>query len=151
MSKFLLMLFVALTTTVCCADPDVAVMAVMRDADLKWIENPLVPGLSQAVLFGNPSQPGLYVIRVRFAPGVMSPPHFHPEERYVSVLKGTWWVGAESTWNRSLTTPMAAGSFVVHHPHKIHFDGAKDEEAIVQIVGMGPSGTSLVDAAGHAK
>ena len=151
MTKILFALLIALSSSVCSADPDVGIMAVTRDADLKWVENPQVPGLSQAVLLGNPSQSGLYVIRVRFAPGVMSPPHFHPEERYVSVLKGTWWIGAESTWDKSATIPMTAGSFVVHHPNKIHFDGAKDEEAIVQIIGMGPSGTTLVDASGKAK
>lgn len=58
----------------------------------------------------------------------MSPPHFHPEERYIAVLKGTWWVGAGPKWDRSATTPVPAGSFVVHHPNKIHYDGAKDEE-----------------------
>ena len=46
---------------------------------------------------------------------------------------------------------MPAGSFVVHHPHKIHFDGAKDEEATVQISGIGPSGTTLVDENGAPK
>ena len=31
----------------------------------------------------------------------MSPPHFHPEERYIAVLKGTWWVGAGPKWDRN--------------------------------------------------
>jgi hypothetical protein len=44
-----------------------------------------------------------------------------------------------------------AGSAVVHHPDKIHYDGAKDEEVTLQITGIGPSGTKLVDESGHAK
>ena len=71
MTKILLALFIALSASVCSAYLEVGIMAVTRDADLKWVENPQVPGLSQAVLLGNPSQPGLYVIRVRFAPGVI--------------------------------------------------------------------------------
>ena len=35
------------------------------------------------------------------------------------------------------STPVPAGSFVVHHPNKIHWDGAKDEEVIVQIMASG--------------
>lgn len=81
-------------------------------------------------------------MRNRFSPGAFSPPHFHPETRYITVLKGTWWIG---------TTPVPAGSVVVHHANHIHWDGAKDEEVIVQIMGIGPSATIPVDEAGRAK
>ena len=150
MIRFLLGLLVAFATQSCLADPDPATMAIVRDADVKWIEG-MSPGLSSAVVYGDPSKPGLYIVRVRFAPGTMSPPHFHPEERYIAVLKGTWWVGAGPKWDRSTTTPVPAGSFVVHHPNKIHFDGAKDEEVTLQITGMGPSATKLVDESGAVK
>jgi len=133
------------------ADPDPAVMALKRDADIRWVENPAVPGLKVALLYGNPPNPGLYVIRVRFPPGTMSPPHFHPEERQIVVLKGTWWVGSGPKWDREATTPLPAGSFVVHHPNQIHYDGAKDEEVIVQISGIGTNGTTLVDESGKPK
>jgi quercetin dioxygenase-like cupin family protein len=133
------------------ADPDPAVMALKRDADIRWVENPTAPGLKFALLYGNPPNPGLYIIRVRFAPGTMSPPHFHPEERQIVVLKGTWWVGSGPKWDREATTPLPAGSFVVHYPNQIHYDGAKDEEVIVQISGVGTNGTTLVDEAGKPK
>jgi quercetin dioxygenase-like cupin family protein len=151
--KRLLFLFamIALSAPSQAADPDTSVMLVKREADLVWAENPLVPGLKTAVLQGNPAAPGPYVIRVRFSPGVMSPPHFHPEERQVVVLKGTWWVGTGPAWDKEATVPMPAGSFAVHYPGKVHYDGAKDEEVTVQISGIGPSGTKLVDAAGQAK
>ena len=68
-------------------------MNIVREADIKWVANPVVPGLATAVVQGKPSDPGNpYVIRVRFSPNTMSPPHFHPEARYIVVLKGTWWV-----------------------------------------------------------
>jgi quercetin dioxygenase-like cupin family protein len=133
------------------ADPDPSVMSLKREADIRWVENPAAPGLKFAVLHGNPPNPGPYVIRVRFAPGTMSPPHFHPEERQIVVLKGTWWVGAGPKWDREATTPLPAGSFVVHHPNQIHYDGAKDEEVIVQISGVGTNATTLVDESGKPK
>ena len=39
------------------------------------------------------------------------------------------------------TVPMPAGTFVTHFGKQIHYDGAKDEDVYLQIVGMGP-GTS---------
>src|SRR4051794_132379 len=130
MRKLLFVLPLLLCVPVDAAEPDPSVMDFKREADLVWSENPAVPGIKMTVLRGNPSGPGAYVIRVRFAPGVMSPPHFHPEERQVVVLKGTWWVGTGPKWDREATLPLPAGSFAVHNPGKIHFDGAKDEEVI---------------------
>lgn len=133
------------------ADPDLATMAIVRDAGLKWADHPAAKGLSQAVVYGDPSKPGMYVVRVKFAPGVMSPPHLHSEQRFVQVLKGTWWTGAGPKWDKDATTPVTTGSFATHFPNKIHYDGAKDEEVIVQISGIGPSGTTMVDETGHPK
>jgi quercetin dioxygenase-like cupin family protein len=132
-------------------EPDPTVMSVKRDVDLVWTKVPNAPGLESTVMYGNPAGPGPYIVRVRFAPGAMSPPHFHPEERHVVVLKGTWWVGSGPRWDRDATTPLPAGSFAVHYAGKIHYDGAKDEEVIVQISGVGPSGTKGVDEAGNVK
>jgi hypothetical protein len=36
------------------------------------------------------------------------------------------------------TVPMPAGTFVTHYGQQVHFDGAKDEEATLLIVGDGP-------------
>jgi quercetin dioxygenase-like cupin family protein len=115
------------------------------DADkLAWQDYPGLPGVTFVVLAGNPREPGLYVIRARFAPHTMSRPHWHPEARYVTVVKGTWWAGTGDKLDPDSTTPIHAGGFAIHAPREVHFDGAKEEEAIVQISGMGPSGTFVV-------
>jgi quercetin dioxygenase-like cupin family protein len=128
------------------ADPPADAMRIVRTEDVHWQPDPLTPGIESAVIAGDPRVAGEpYVIRVRFAPGTFSPPHFHPEARYVVVLKGTWWVGAGPKWDREATTPLPAGSFVVHHAGHVHYDGAKGEEVIVQITGIGPTGLVRVD------
>jgi quercetin dioxygenase-like cupin family protein len=132
------------------ADPPKEVMDIHREGELKFAPSKVVPGASQAVISGDPSKPGsTYVVRNRFSPGTFSPPHFHPETRYITVLKGTWWVGSGPVFDKDKTTPVPAGSFVVHHPNQIHWDGAKDEEAVVQIMGVGPSATIRVDTSGR--
>ena len=114
---------------------------------MKWgqLYYPGLPGVKFIVLAGNPSQAGLYVIRAKFAPHTMSRPHWHPEARYVTVLKGTWWAGTGENFDPNSTTPIPAGGFAIHTPGKVHYDGAKEEEVIVQISGMGPSGTNVVN------
>jgi len=132
------------------ADPPAEVMNITRWDDVKFVPSPLVPGVANAVISGDPKVPGQpYVVRNRFSPNTFSPPHFHPETRYIVVLKGTWYVGYGTDWDKSKTTAVPAGSFVVHHPNKIHWDGAKDEEVILQITGVGPSATIRVDQAGQ--
>ena len=104
---------------------------------MEWKDYPGLPGVKFVVLAGDPSQAGLYVIRAKFAPHTMSRPHSHPEARYVTVLKGTWWAGTGQDFDPNSTTPIPAGGFAIHTPGKVHYDGAKDEEVIVQISGIG--------------
>src|SRR5260370_34987045 len=61
------------------------------------------------------------------------------------VLQGAWWVGWGTKFDPDKgTTPMPAGSFVTHFGKQIHWDGAKDEEAVLLIVGDGPATTPRV-------
>jgi hypothetical protein len=43
-----------------------------------------------------------------------------------------------------LTTPMPAGSFVTHFGKQVHWDGAKDEDAVLLIQGEGPATSTYV-------
>jgi quercetin dioxygenase-like cupin family protein len=109
-----------------------------------WTERPGFDGVKFAKIAGDPSKPGIYVIRVKFSPGRMTRPHFHPEDRYAVVLQGTWYMGEGETFDPDKTVPLKPGSYAKHPAKAAHYDGAKDEEVIVQIVGYGPSGTTLV-------
>jgi len=106
---------------------------------IQWKESPRTPGVRQAVLQGDPDKPGLYVVLTKWLPGNMSRPHFHPNDRFITVVKGTWWIGSGGTYDPNATVPMPAGSFVTHFAKGVHYDGAKDEEAIILIVGEGPA------------
>lgn len=92
-----------------------------------------------AVLAGDPSKPGLYVVMNKWLPGNMSRPHWHPNDRFITVLKGTWWVGTGDKFDPDATVPMPAGSFVTHYGKEVHYDGAKEGEAWLLIVGEGPA------------
>ena len=102
-------------------------------------------GVKIAVVFGDPSKPGQYVIRAHFPPGVMSSPHFHGEDRHVTVIQGTWNAGKDDSWDPAATVPLKTGSYMFHPAGGVHYDGSAGAEgAIVQIVGMGPSKTTFL-------
>ena len=91
-----------------------------------------------ANLHGDPSKPGLYAYIVKRGPNVWSKPHFHDNDRFVTVLEGTFWVGT-GTFDPQRTVPLKAGSFVRDVARGIHFDGTKDDGATLYFVGIGPS------------
>ncbi len=107
-------------------------------------KSPLGVGPEQAVISGDPSKPGVYVIRVRFPPGFHSEPHFHSQDRHATVIKGVWWNGQGEELDFNKAKPIAAGSYVFHPAGRVHWDGAGDEETIIQIVGVGPVITTQV-------
>jgi quercetin dioxygenase-like cupin family protein len=114
---------------------------------LQWRDPTGAAGVNQAILHGDPTKPGLYVVLNRFKPNNFSRPHFHPNDRFITVVKGTWWVATGNKFDPALTTPMPAGSFVTHFAKQVHWDGAKDEEAWVLIVGEGPATLTRVEEA----
>src|SRR2546429_516743 len=113
----------------------------------KWRDPTGAAGVNQVVLHGDPTKSGPYVVLNRFKPGNFSKPHFHPNDRFITVVKGTWWVATGNKVDRENTAPMPAGSFVTHFGKQVHWDGAKDEEAWVLIVGEGPGTLTLVEEA----
>ena len=123
------------------AEPDLQVLSYRLPGDLKWNENANYPGLRNAVLYGDPAKEGQYAVRNRFSPNTFSRPHFHPNDRIIVVVSGTWWIGTGEKFDPDSTKPMPAGSVVVHYGGKVHYDGAKDEPCEIIIYGLGP-GTS---------
>jgi hypothetical protein len=117
---------------------------------IQWTENARA-GNRTVVLQGDPTKPGPYAMLLTWLPGNMSRPHFHPNDRFFVVISGTWWMGTGETFDPASTVPAPAGSYVIHYGGKIHYDGAKDEETIIQITGVGPSGTVRVDETGQPK
>ena len=85
-------------------------------------------GAQNAVVVGDPSKPGFYAVYTKWTKGNhFSRPHFHPNDRYIVVLQGTWWVGSGPKFDQqSSFSPTAADEDVAkerdclrdpgHHP-----------------------------------
>jgi hypothetical protein len=91
-----------------------------------------------STLYGDPSKPGLYAYIVKRGPNVWSKPHFHDNDRFVTVLEGTLWVGT-GKFDPQRTVPLKPGSFVRDVAGGIHFEGTKDDGATLYFIGIGPS------------
>ena len=71
-----------------------------RAADLKW--TPSFMGCEHADVSGDPSAGGKpFVLRIRCPDGAKVPPHWHPTDENMTVLKGTFMIGLENP----LTSP----------------------------------------------
>ncbi len=125
-------------------DPDPKVLAYKLPDQIPWKDDP--SGAKMAVLQGDPSKPGLYIVLVKWTPNHMSRPHWHPNDRFITVISGTWWVGTGPKFDPDKTVAMPAGSFVTHFGKQIHYDGAKDSEAVLEIVGDGPATATPAEA-----
>lgn len=126
----------ALTNPVPAADLNPAAISIKLPKDMKWTRTR--SGALESVLYGDPAKPGLYAILVKWEPNKMSHPHYHPHDRLVTVLSGTWWVGTGTKFDPASTVPLPAGSFARHTAKQVHYDGAKNEECVLEIVGEGP-------------
>jgi quercetin dioxygenase-like cupin family protein len=102
-------------------------------------------GVESAVLEGDPSKAGFYYTINHFPKGVMSRPHYHPDERYVIVLRGTWYTDEGELFRPDKAIPLKPGDFMRHPKGGPHYDGALDEDTWVAISGYGPTKATVVD------
>ena len=116
---------------------------IVQLADMSWDEPS--DRVQQKVLYGNPAEEGLYIIRVRFPDGGTSRPHFHSQDRFVTVIEGMWNAGIDASHDMTITTPIPAGGYMMHPAGAVHYDGSRGGPVVVEIRGFGPVSTTGVD------
>ena len=120
------------------AELNPAALVYQLPDQIRW-SSPSAAGAQNSVLVGDPSKPGLYVVLNKWLKGNhFSRPHFHPNDRFITVLGGTWWMGSGTNFDPDNSLPLPAGTFVTHFGKQVHWDGAKAEDASLLIFGEGP-------------
>lgn len=115
--------------------------------DLQWRASPSIPPTIQlAKVYGDPALPGPYVFRARLAAGTRLLPHRHPDERWVTVLSGTYQSAVGPDYDLGSITEYPTGSFYVTGQNLPHYSYAKTD-VLIQEQGIGPSGIEYVSAA----
>ena len=102
-------------------------------------------GRQRAQLIGDSGRGGAWVDRVKMPAGARVLAHTHPHDEQVTVLEGTWYVGAGERFDPAKLVGYPAGSFVVIPAGLPHFVAAKEGPVIVQLAGVGKFGTTPLE------
>jgi hypothetical protein len=112
---------------------------VFAPADIQWVEAApiLPPGAKMAVLKGDPSKEGIFVLRLKVPTDYRIMPHWHPAFENVTVISGEANIGMGDVFDKSKGVKIPAGGFGYLAPQMHHYFWSNGE-TIIQLHGMGP-------------
>jgi quercetin dioxygenase-like cupin family protein len=118
----------------------------IRSEAIEWRPFPAFPPEARlAVLVGDPTKPGPYVVRVKVPANVKLMPHVHPEDRIYTVISGVFYIGVGDSFDADKLVAYGPGSVVVLPANTPHFHWARSGEYVTQVTGYGPLGISYLD------
>jgi hypothetical protein len=94
---------------------------------------------NQTILYGDPNVTSLYIYINKFKPGRFGLPHFHPNDRFITVIDGAGWRGTGTVIDPERAVRLPKCSFSIDHALKVHWDGTKEENSAYLIAGYGPA------------
>jgi hypothetical protein len=117
-------------------------------ADVKWGQPPPVfeQNAKFAVISGDPSKPGLYVVRLQMPAGYKIMPHWHPTDEHVTVLSGTFALGMGDKFDKAAMKNLPVGGYALLPAEMRHYAMAMTA-AKIQVHGMGPFQLTYVNPA----
>jgi quercetin dioxygenase-like cupin family protein len=128
--------------------PDQTVFGSVLPEDIDWQPFPSFPPSARlAVVAGDPSQPGPYVVRVKLPAGVKLMPHRHHEDRVYTVMSGVFYIGVGEKFDERKLQAYPPGAVIVLPGGTPHFHWAKSGEYITQVTAAGPISLEYLDPA----
>ena len=125
--------------------PGEAVFRSILPEEIDWKPSPAFPPLARlAVLAGEPTQAGPYLIRVKVPSGVKLMPHRHPEDRIYTVMSGVFYIGLGDQFDGDKVKAYPPGSVIVLPGNTWHW--AKSGEYVTQVTAIGPLGLEYMNA-----
>ena len=106
-------------------------------ADLDPAQAAEQPGVRMTVLHGDPSRPGLFVVRLQLPAGYEIAPHAHPTAEFITVISGTLRVGLEASRRCTETVLLSAGDYMTIPAGQRHYALAV-VPTVVQLDAVGP-------------
>jgi len=98
-----------------------------------------------AILVGDTTKLGPYVVRVKVPGGIKLMPHVHPEDRIYTIISGVFYIGLGEKFDANKLKAYPPGSVIVLPGNTPHFHWAKSGEYISQVNGMGPLGLEYLE------
>jgi quercetin dioxygenase-like cupin family protein len=124
----------------------------MVNADqVQWKEAPpILPGAQLAVLYGDPSKEGVFVMRIKFPANYRVPAHTHPVDEIVTVISGEFNIGMGEEFDEAATKAYTSGALIAMPPETPHFVHT-DQETVVQISTVGPWALKYINPSDKAQ
>jgi quercetin dioxygenase-like cupin family protein len=115
---------------------------------IEWREGPagLPPGAKMALLEGDPTKEGPFVVRFQFPAGYHVAPHTHPKTERVTVISGTLYLAAGEALDRNSAKSLPVGSFGFW-PAGMKHTAWSEGETVIQLHGIGPWQINYVNPA----
>jgi quercetin dioxygenase-like cupin family protein len=101
------------------------------------------PGVEMALVDGDPQSTGDFTFAMRFEAGGMIPPHFHPNETRVLVVRGEMRVGFGDEPDTLHARVIGPGGFAAIPATAHHFEAGRTD-ALVFLTGPGPLRTTMI-------
>jgi quercetin dioxygenase-like cupin family protein len=114
--------------------------------EVRWVTPPYYnDGRQRAQLFGDSSQGGTWIDRVKIPGGARALAHTHPQDELVTVIEGAWYLGEGTKFDSAKLKGYPAGSFIVIPAGIPHFVAAKESTVVVQLSGIGKFQTNYLE------
>lgn len=115
---------------------------------LQWGPAPAVfpAGAKMAVVSGDPTKAGPFVVQLSMPDGYRLPPHFHPTDEVVEVKQGTFVYGMGDTFDLAKAKPMKVGD-KGSIPANMHHFAAAQGATVVAVTSTGPFVLTYVNPA----
>ena len=114
--------------------------------EIRWFTPPYYKdGRQRAQMFGDSSQDGAWIDRVKIPGGARVLAHTHPQDELVTVIEGTWYLGEGAKFDSAKLKGYPASSFIVIPAGIPHFAAAKEGTVVVQLSGNGRFQTEYLE------
>ena len=140
---------IVVATLVALASAVAADAPFIRSAkEVKWGAPPPVfpPGAKFAVIAGDPGASGLVTVRLEMPAGYTIPPHFHPTDEHVTVLKGSFSLGMGDVIDKTHALTLSPGGYGVAMANMHHY-AYTTTGATIQVHMQGPFAITYVNPA----
>ena len=128
-------------------EPGESVFRSIVPEDIEWKPFPAFPpGARLAVMVGDPTERGPYLVRVQVPDDMKLMPHKHPEDRVYTVISGVFYIGLGDEFDANKLEAYPPGAVVILPGNTPHFHWAKSGEYVTQVTAMGPLGLEYIDA-----
>jgi quercetin dioxygenase-like cupin family protein len=105
--------------------------------DLKWGDNPALPGAKVALIEGPMNEAKPFTMRIRLPANYKIAPHFHSGIEHVTVISGEFIMGMGEKANEKNMTKLQPGDVAVMQPKQAHY-AMTSKATEVQVHGLGP-------------